>query len=378
MEEYRKKLRDLRSKFKEAAAVAAVYVLLIVFGFCFYDLGIVQRQELKIYDNRVTLIRTDGNAYSCPEAEQMRLRNQEAEVPFSYALWGDEGVRLLQNLDLGRDTQAEVYVVEGSSDLLLSSTVILDGMVGKSCLIGEEAAQALFGVADATGLSLTMDSSRYVVLGMLKDGAQGAVFLAKDLDTSALDRMNVRVSGDVALSSLERSVKGQLGFSGTALDYRFINSLIGLLGLGLFLLLWIWLLRLMAAELKAYRKQNIQVAEYVGNGNKMAPVYVKGLAIRLGCILGIAVILVVFLCSQVKIPEDMIPTKWSDFEFWNRWIAEKAERMSVWIRCEKRASELLYLGKTVRAALWLALSYLCYIVLRAIQFGRNSIRKTRK
>ena len=202
--------------------------------------------------------------------------------------------------------------------------------------------------------------------------------MAKDLDTSALDRMNVRVSGDVALSSLERSVKGQLGFSGTALDYRFINSLIGLLGLGLFLLLWIWLLRLMAAELKAYRKQNIQVAEYAGNGNKMAPVYVKGLAIRLGCILGIAVILVVFLCSQVKIPEDMIPTKWSDFEFWNRWIAEKAERMSVWVRCEKRASELLYLGKTVRAALWLALSYLCYIVLRAIQFGRNSIRKTRK
>ena len=62
MEEYRKKLRNLRSKFKEDAAVAAVYVLLIVFGFCFYDLGIVQRQELKIYDNRVTLIRTDGNA----------------------------------------------------------------------------------------------------------------------------------------------------------------------------------------------------------------------------------------------------------------------------------------------------------------------------
>ena len=156
MEEYRKKLRNLRSKFKEDAAVAAVYVLLIVFGFCFYDLGIVQRQELKIYDNRVTLIRTDGNAYSCPEAEQMRLRNQEAEVPFSYALWGDEGVRLLQNLDLGRDTQAEVYVVEGSSDLLLSSTVILDGMVGKSCLIGEEAAQALFGVAYSTGLYHTM------------------------------------------------------------------------------------------------------------------------------------------------------------------------------------------------------------------------------
>lgn len=378
MKEYRKKLGNLRNKFKKDAAVAVVYVLLVVFGFWCYDLGIVQKQELKMYDNWITLIRTDGNAYSCSEAEQMRLRNQESEEPFSYVLWGAEGICLLQNQDLGRDTEAEVYVVEGSSNLLLSSTVILDGMVEKSCLIGEEEAQALFGVADATGLSITMDNCRYVVLGMLKNGVQGAVFLAKDLNTSALDRMNVRVSGDVALSSLERSVEGELGFSGTALDYRFINSLIGLMGFGLFLLLWLWLLRFMAAELKAYRQQNMQAAEYAENGNRIASAYVKGIAVRLGCMLGVAIILVVFLCSQVKIPEDMIPTKWSDFEFWNRWIAEKTERMSEWVRCEKRASELLYLGKTVRTALWLSLSYLCYIILRAIQFGRNSLRETRK
>ena len=220
MKEYRKNLAGLWSSLKENAAVAAVYVLLVVFGFLFYNIGIVEKQELETYDNRITLIRTDGNAYSYQEAEQMRLHNQEAEAPFSYALWGAEGVRSLQNQDLGRNTQAEVYVVEGSSDLLLSSSVILDGTVEKSCLIGEE----------------------------------GAVFLAKDLHTFALDRMNARVSDDVALSSLERSVEGELGFSGTALDYRFINSLLGLMDFGLFLLLWLWLLRLMAAELLTYWK----------------------------------------------------------------------------------------------------------------------------
>ena len=344
MKEYRKNLAGLWSSLKENAAVAAVYVLLVVFGFLFYNIGIVEKQELETYDNRITLIRTDGNAYSYQEAEQMRLHNQEAEAPFSYALWGAEGVRSLQNQDLGRNTQAEVYVVEGSSDLLLSSSVILDGTVEKSCLIGEE----------------------------------GAVFLAKDLHTFALDRMNARVSDDVALSSLERSVEGDLGFSGTALDYRFINSLLGLMDFGLFLLLWLWLLRLMAAELLTYRRQSMRPAEYPKIGNRINPAYGKGMAVRLGCMLGRVLILVVFLCSKAKIPEDMIPTKWSDFEFWNRWLAEKTERILAWARCEKRAAELLYLGKTLRAALWLALSYLCYIILRAIQFGRNSIRKIQK
>lgn len=378
MKEYIKKLADLRGKWKENAAVAVIYGLLVVLAFLFYNLGIVQKQELKMYDNRITLIRTDGNAYSYPEAEQMRLSNQEADTPFSYVLWGEEGVRLLQNQDLGRNAEAEVYVVEGSSDLLLSSSVILDGLVEKSCLIGEDAAQELFGVADATGLSITMDGCEYVILGMLTEGAQGAVFLAKDLHTLSLDRMNVRVSDDVALSSLERSVEGELGFSGTALDYRFINSMLGLMGFGLFLLLWLWLLRLMTAELVTYRRQSMRHAEYSKNRNQINSAYVKGMAIRLGCMLGIVLILVVFLCSKAKIPEDMIPTKWSDFEFWNRWLAEKTERILEWVSCEKRAAELLYLGKTVRAALWLALSYLCYIILRAIQFGRNSIRKIRR
>lgn len=378
MKEYRIKLADLWSNLKENAAVAAVYVLLVVSGFLFYYFGIVEKQELKTYDNRITLICIDGNAYSYLEAEQMRLHNQEAEAPLAYVLWGEEGVRSLHNQDLARDTQAEVYVVEGSSGLLLSSSVILDGTVEKSCLIGEEVAQALFGVVDATGLSLTLDGCEYVILGMLAEGAQGAVFLAKDLHTLALDRMNVEVSDDVALSSLERGVEGELGFSGTALDYRFINSLLGMMAFGLFLLFWFRLLRLMTAELVTYWRQFIRPAEYSKIGNQINPAYVKGMAIRLGCMLGMVLIPVIFFCSKAKIPEDMIPTKWSDFEFWNRWLAEKTQRILAWVRCEKRAAELLYLGKMVRAALWLALSYLCYFILRAIQFGRNSTRKIRR
>lgn len=356
-------------KWKHGAAAAVICTLLAVSCFLFYCLGMSWTQGLKTYDNRITLLNLDEDARSYPEAVQMRVRNQEEETPFSYALWGSGGTRLLQNPDLGRYVEVEALVVEGCSDLLLSSSVILDGTLENSCLIGESVAQALFGTSDATGLSLTMDGRDYMILGMLADVKHGAVFCAEELDTAALDRMNIQVSDNVTLSLLEQQLKWKLGFTGIALDYRLINSLIGLAGFGLCVFLWVYLLRLMAAELKTFRCRKTQSFQ-------PEPTYIKGLAARLACIFGVIAIAIIFLRFHAKIPEDLIPTKWSDFSFWERLIHDKSERISAWIKCEKRAPELLYLGKTARAAAGLTLSYLCYIVLRAIQFGRNSVRKT--
>lgn len=374
MERFRKKLKNEWAKWKKDAATIVIYVLLSVSCLVCYYLGIVQGQELKTYDSRITLIRSDGSAYSYMEAVQMRVRNEEAGAPFSYVLWGNEGIHVLQNPDLGRNAEVEILVVEGYSDLLLSSNVALDGTENRGCLIGEDVAQSLFGVADAIGLSVTMDGYDYVVVGMLADVKQGAVFHAKDIQACALDRMNVQALDNVTISSLEQQLEWELGFAGTALDYRFINSLIGLMGVGLCLLLWIYLLRLMAAELKKYQYETAQNPQCGRIGNPAGSAYVKGLAVRFACMLGVIAALGVFLWFHAKVPEDLIPTKWSDFAFWDRLFNEKSERMLDWVKCEKGAAELLYLKKTARAAVYLAISYLCYAMLRAIQFGRNSGR----
>jgi len=60
---------------------------------------------------------------------------------------------------------------------------------------------------------------------------------------------------------------------------------------------------------------------------EIAPDYVKGMAVRICCMAGVVILMLIFLRFHVKIPEDMIPTKWSDFAFWRRWGEDKAERM---------------------------------------------------
>ena len=248
---------------------------------------------------------------------------------------------------------------------------MLDGTITDGCLLGEKAAQELFGVADATGLSVTMDGHTYQVLGMLTRETQGAVFSAKNLHAARLDHMTIKTSENSTLSMLEQTVEWKIGFAGTAFDYRFINSVIGLLSIGLCILLWLWLLRLMVREWKNYRKQHAAQVEYYKGRYRIAPDYVKGMTVRICFIAGVVLLMVIFLRFHVKIPEDMIPTKWSDFAFWSRWRADKADRMTDWVRCEKYAPELEYLGKSARAVVCFVISYLCYLLIRILKFGRE-------
>lgn len=352
---------------KQKKAIVVVLMVLIACGLTFYAMGIWQKQELAMYQNRITLFQKDRQFYNYEDVVQMRQRNEEIKEPFSYVIWGTEGTHLLENQDLGRTSRVEVYAVDGNSQLLLPSTAMLDGTITDGCLLGEKAAQELFGVTDATGLSVTMDGHTYQVLGMLTRETQGAVFSAKDLHATRLDHMTIETSENSTLSMLEQTVEWKIGFAGTAFDYRFINSVVGLLSIGLCILLWLWLLRLMFREWKNYRKQHAAQEEYYKGGYRIEPDYVKGTAVRICFIAGVVLLMVIFLRFHAKIPEDMIPTKWSDFAFWSRWGTDKAERMADWVRCEKYAPEREYLGKSVRAVGCFVISYLCYLLIRILK-----------
>ena len=75
MGKYRTKPENFWCKWKKSAAGAAIYILLIIPCLIFFGLGMSQRQGLKEYDSRVTLIRRDGEDYSFSEAEPKMSRS---------------------------------------------------------------------------------------------------------------------------------------------------------------------------------------------------------------------------------------------------------------------------------------------------------------
>lgn len=60
-----------------------------------------------------------------------------------------------------------------------------------------------------------------------------------------------------------------------------------------------------------------------------------GKAAMLGACMLLAVISFLFLKSQVRIPEDYIPSRWSDFAFWSGLWREKLEALKFLVGMEK-------------------------------------------
>ena len=102
---------------KQKKAIVVVLIVLIACGLTFYAMGIRQKQELSMYQNRITLFQKDRQFYTYEDAVQMRQRNEEIKEPFSYVIWGTEGIHLLENQDLGRSSRVEVYAIDGNSQM---------------------------------------------------------------------------------------------------------------------------------------------------------------------------------------------------------------------------------------------------------------------
>ena len=69
---------------KQKKAIVVVLIVLIACGLTFYAMGIRQKQELSMYQNRITLFQKDRQFYTYEDAVQMRQRNEELK---GYIWW---------------------------------------------------------------------------------------------------------------------------------------------------------------------------------------------------------------------------------------------------------------------------------------------------
>ena len=87
--------RVLQNTWKKKKAVSVLMVFLIACGLICYTAAVQQKQELLLYQSQVTLFQRERQFYTYEDAKQMRQRNEEAEEPHSYAIWGTEGMHVL-------------------------------------------------------------------------------------------------------------------------------------------------------------------------------------------------------------------------------------------------------------------------------------------
>ncbi len=251
-------------------------------------------------------------------------------------IWGQEEGVTLENKNLSRAAVANAILLCGNPGLVLDGCQLPAQGDVEGCVLSEEAAWALFGSSQVVGKEVSYGEASYKIRQVVpiqgnvvafqagkqqgaSAGGQGNGGLAQaqaDGGTEVLDRVTAKKQEGLTSRSLAEKLSIQYGLSARLLDLELLRGISG----GCMLLVPITICVCFCAFLlHLYRRQEGML----------------GKAAMVGACMLLAVISFLFLKSQVRIPEDYIPSRWSDFAFWSGLWREKLEALKFLVGMEK-------------------------------------------
>ena len=127
----------------------------------------------------------------------MQEREQDADVPLAFTLWGQTGETRVDNKELGRTQQVSLVFMAGHSNNVYPGSR-LDATDMDGCLIDEGTALSLFESANAVGRQIEVDSRELTVRGLLP--AEFGNVAAVQVDKRVLEKKEEDVPSFTVLS----------------------------------------------------------------------------------------------------------------------------------------------------------------------------------
>ena len=260
------------------------------------------------------------------------LPDETGESEFLFTLWGESKNVPITVPNLNRAADASLITVSGNSDLVMSGSRILDSGDTKSCLIDEKVSMELYGSTAICGEKLMIGSREYEVAGILY-GDSGTVLVQADQDTKAvLDRASLRISDEENVQETIRRFSSSTGLQGIRIPLHLYGILTrGLLRILISLTLFLLLFRIFV-KIRAYGS-------------------IKSIFLLLILVLLSAGACIWIIDLDLHIPRDMLPSKWSDLEFWSDLLKQKTEEISLLWTTEKSTPELHYFMDFLKSVL---------------------------
>lgn len=280
------------------------------FALLFLCFALARSAALKLESRELPQTRTLAFAGNCTgqDAADMWEAERQRERPAAFVLWGQQAGVFVENRDLNRSSVCSLITVWGDSGLLYPSATPLAEEDREGCLVDRGTAMALFGSAGPVGSAITVSGERRVVRGIL-DSGQPVVMVRAGALEGGMNRLTLRApEGD----SPRQAAEGFAARSGLFGQWSRPGIWAGLAN-GFSLLPVVVLLA-------------GTVVRFVQKG--FSP-QAGGLRFWLNiCLAAAAWFLLLWLIEfRFQLPEDMIPNRWSDFDFWGRFAAEKKEEL---------------------------------------------------
>lgn len=302
------------------------------------------------YVNLISQSEETGMTYEL--AKNIHMQNEKSDEPLLFTNWRQDRGGQVSYSKLNRVETAEVMCVYGRTDLLFPSYNILDIDSKTGCLISKELAFCLFGGTEVTGNTVEYKEQQYEIIDVIDSNIPLFVYeLEQDDANIVLDRAVVRCKYD----SPEQTKAEYNKIAGTwdLVDYSVLWRII-LLGY----LVTPWILGSgVLLSTRQYKKEAQEIlAEKIKKRKRYTGIrqflrYNKEYIIW--TIVWIVFLIVLIICTviQIKIPVDLVPDQWSNFEFWLQHFKEKKEGLLLIITIRKGVVDLSYIAMLYKGAM---------------------------
>lgn len=267
---------------------------------------------------------------------------EESKKDLSLVGWREEALQSVTNPDLNRTaSELDVLLINGPSNLLVKGSMLFkDDKEG--CLIDSDTSFKLFGSNNCLGRTIVYNDRSLVVRGILKGTKANIMIQLLDDSNLVLDGLTID-GADFTLNKINE-FKSQFGIEEMAINggiyYLIAKSIVMIFPI---LALILILVKIVITAFKS-RNKPVLLVLYMGM-----------------CIVSIFIVFKVTKI-HISIPLDMIPNKWSDFEFWGKMWEEYKEKIQYVMYMEKTGIDIYNIENLLMSVLFSIFTIILFVI----------------
>lgn len=315
------------------------WLLLLLALLCFA--GAVEQGRAVQDNGTVTFYLPEGVS----RYDALAVSERRTATPLAFAMWRQQAGVEVKNVELQRKEHVSVMTVHGDSTLALPSLPMLLPDSRNGCLVDSTTCYTLFGDHNPVGGSLVLEGQTYTIIGVF-DWPEGMVVRQGGMEESqTCNRITI---GLPASANKEQETEAFIMRHGL-LPFATLSSSqwAGMAGFFVRLLpLVVFLLLLWVALRYTWSRRKTPV--------------LAGLLLC-GVVLG-ATIFWVATGLSFSLPAELVPARWSDFEFWAATASRLKEQLWMLLILPKELPQAIPMAAVLRCAAWSLASVLLLIV----------------
>lgn len=285
----------------------------------------------------------NNNSITADDIKNMHKSEELENKKLSFTGWKQIDDVMVEYIDLNRTAYVDIIKVCGDSSLVINGPILfLDNKEG--CLIDKQTAYNLFGSIDVIGQVFNYNDRKVKIIG-LHNGMDNTVVMQTDYDSNeTMDAIAIEVNNNVSKNIKE--FNDRYSINGFAIDSKIYHNIASIFIMIIpFIIAIVLLFRCIKRILNVRRKPLLFI------------LYILSTLI-------LFIILLKITSIEIKIPYDIIPNKWSDFEYWKELYEDYIERFRVIFYMKKYNIDIINIESVVKSIIFSVLSIILFLNLR--------------